>query len=205
MVRLFIFLGLLLFSVGLLPAQTVTESLINLRKQYAPLFSGERSVLSIDYLRITETEQEEVVYLCLIQVNNIGLEQQSITLGASIFGSGIFSGSGLNTGSSYLIQRKEGGIFMDKATFLEFFACLNKTYMYVRNKEAFGKDKINTLATCEVENISIGGEYTPAALSPLSFYFKVDEATFSMSQTEIEEIVKTLRAIRDDWIARTEE
>lgn len=196
---------LILLSSSYLQAQTVTESLISLNRQYAPLFSSNKSALSIDYLRITEVEEEKASYACLLQVNNVDLEKQAITIGGSIFGGGLLSGSGsVGQSNSYLIKRKEGAIVMDINTFYDFYDCINKSYSYISNKQVYGKEEFNTLATCSVENISFGAEYiTSPSISRLNFFFKVDNAVFSMTQNEVKEIVKVLRDIKKDWTSRT--
>jgi len=182
-------------------AQTVTESLINLREKFNPFLGTESSVLSIDYVREYALKQTDTIYYMIIKVNKTTLESQGISIGTSIFGSNTLLGNAVSANASYQYDKKEGEMIFDNLGFNEFYECAQNIYRFISERQAFGQEKLNTVSYCEVGNITLGAELVLAANNEsLKYYFRVgDNAVFQMNKVDFEKIMALLRRIKDDW------
>jgi hypothetical protein len=188
-----ILIPLLIMSYFVYGQVTVTESLHNLREKYNPLFSNESSILTMDFVKIYTLDKPDTTYTFLLKVNKTTVDAASVSIGISSLGSGL--------GVSYDVNKNEGEIVMNYEEFKEFYSCISKSYVFVNNIK-YKKDKVNTIATCNIGAITAIAEYNPKAPNgnEIKFYFKVgNEATYQMSKLELEKITKTLKSIVEKW------
>jgi hypothetical protein len=130
------------------------------------------------------------------------LELENISLGSTIFDLNWVSAS---TRANYSINKSQNKSILEKEKFLEFYECINKVYSYIAKSERFKEIDNSVVATCGIENISIGSEYNPDKLAgnKVVFYFKVGEdATYQMSINQFQRIVKVFRDIKNNWISK---
>jgi len=187
---------LLLFFSSFSHGQTISESLINLRKKYNPLFDSKTSVLTIDYVREFQINKQDTSFYMVIKVNNANVEQESFSIGTSIFGS-------IAGGGTYKVDRKEGETKFNKEDLLEFYDCANNIYKFISSHN-FTKEGFNTVASCEIQNIRIGAELVyNSGGKEIKYYFKLgDEAVFQMEKVEFEDIMRIIGQIKKDWEKR---
>lgn len=198
-----------LFSVFLLfclnaSGQIISESILNSKEKFDPLFGKESSILSIDYVRNYEIGKSDTLYFLDIFINNKLTEAQSVSLGSSIFGSGLLTGSSFGINTTYSTDEQEGNIKLNREDYLEFYTCVQTLYTFISKRQKFSDKKLNTVATCSIKNLSIGAEYDPAkpvdSESGLKFYFKLgDETIYRMTKSQFENTMGLFRKVKSLW------
>ncbi|HMQ85478.1 MAG TPA: hypothetical protein PKA00_21385 [Saprospiraceae bacterium] len=181
--------------------QIVSESMVNLRKKYNPLFSKESSVLAIDFVREYEINKPDTLYYMIIKVNKVILEQETVSIGTSIFGSGWLNGSSFGASASFKINESEGEMVFSLENLEEFFECANSIYKFIVGKNSKG-EKMNTISYCEVGDIILGAELITyqSGITGMNFYFKIgNDVVYKMRKDEFEEIMGTVNQIRKSW------
>ena len=177
--------------------QTISESLVNLRKKYNPLFSGESAVITVDYVKQYQMNSTDTTYSVIIKVNNESVEQQSFSIGTSIFGS-------ITSGGTYKVDKQAGEVVFNKENLMDFYECANNIYKFISSRS--NNDKaINTVTYCEIENITIAAElvYYASGSQEVKYYFRVgDSVVFQMDKNEFEQIMRTFVQIKKDWEQR---
>jgi len=197
-------LTLIISIITLFPVmcQDISESIINFKEKYNPLFSSESAIISIDYIKTYSIDASDTSYYFILDIKNKDLEVESISLGSTMFNLNWIS---TTARSNYSINKTQSKSILEKEKFVEFYDCMSKVHSYISKSERFKTIENSVVATCGVENISIGGEYNPKKTlgSKVIFYFKVgDEATYQMSMKQFQSIVKVFRDIKNDWLTK---
>ena len=200
MIRLLPLLLVLMFS-GAMNAQIINESLKSIREKYKPLFGNESSSLAIDFIRQHKLGANDFKHFLIVKVNNESLEKESISLGYSLFGSGLLSGSSVSSGAQYAVKKANSEVILNREQLLALYDCSNDMYLHI-NKIKKEPDSPETLAYCEVEGVTIGAETYSSSTngSGVKFYFKVgNDSVFEMDQSEFEQIMITVGWIKKQW------
>lgn len=179
------------------------ESLISLKKNYAPLFGKEQAVLNITFFQEfdLETSSDTSLYL-MFQVNQRTTEVAGYSLGLSLFSSDLFGGaSSVAGGGSYNYQRESGTMVMTYPEFVKLYQAVNKTYTYITTKKKVrGSNRESIVTYRPNEVITFAGEYTPDNLTRKErFFIHLDQATFTLDIMQFEEVAKVLSTIRQVW------
>jgi hypothetical protein len=185
-----------------LKGQDISESIINFKEKFYTLFSGESAILSIEYIKTYSINGTDTTNYFILDIKNQNLELANISLVSTIFD---LNWALASSRDKYSINKSQNKSILEKEKFLEFYECINKVYSFIAKTEKFKESENSIVATCSVENISIGGEYDPNkfARSRVIFYFKVGEdVTFQMRKDQIESILKVLRDIKNNWISK---
>jgi len=196
MKNLFVFLLILLFHSTY--SQTVTESLVNLREKYNPLFSKESSILTMDYIRTYTIGENDTTYAFIVKVNKTDMELTNVSVAASVLNSNILVG----TSNSYELKNNEGQLIMDWEMFTKFHAGAKNIHKFIIDKKMFNKEKLNTMVSSKVGNIVLVAEYIPTARinSKLKFYLKFgQDTTYEMTKLEYENIMRVVSTIKVNW------
>ena len=196
----FLIFCFLIFVIGDTSSQNVTESLLNLRKSYSPLFSKSSSILSIDFVKKYSLHKVDTSFQLILTVKNTQLEASGFSVGTSIFSSNSIIGGSSSTSKSYEYQRNDGEMIFNYERFIDFYKCTASVYKFISERKMYSNSKINTVTICEFDPISIGAEYDPGKLADLKFYFKIgDKSVFQLSKIEFEEIMKLFSDIKKEW------
>jgi hypothetical protein len=157
----------------------------------------------LDFVKLYELSEQDTTHAFLINVNQVAIEQKGHSIGVSLFSSGIIDGSGVVVSGTYSKKETGGTVNLNKENFEKFYNCINNVYRFIAQRPIQKGAKLNTFTTCSVGEITLAAEYNPNSSSPetLKFYLKVgEEATFSMSKLEFEEIVTTIREVKNLWL-----
>lgn len=187
----------ILFSYSIY-SQTVTESLINLREKYNPLFSKESSILTMDYIRTYTIGKKDTTYAFIVRVNKTDMELTNISVAASVLNSNVLVGAS----NSYELKNNVGQLSMDWEMFKEFYAGARNIHNFIIEKKTFSKEKLNTMASHKIGDIVLVAEYIPSAklTSDIKFYIKFgQDTTYEMTKTEFENIMRVVGTIKKDW------
>jgi hypothetical protein len=179
-------------------SQTVTESIIDLREKYKPLFSKESSILTMDYIRTYTIGKKDTMYAFIVKVNKTDMELTNISVATSVLKSNMFVG----ISTSYELKNNEEQSIMDREKFKEFFAGAKKIHTFILDKKLYTKKKLNTMVSFKIDNIVLVAEYIPAAkLSiDIKFYIKFGQDTiYEMTKTEYENIMRVVSSINTKW------
>ena len=188
---LFLFISTVVFT------QNISELVDGYKKKFNPLFSAESAIITMELFKNYTIDKTDTSFIFVINIENSDVELESISIGSTFFGSSLLGGAQGN----YSIAKKKNQIVMDKKTFSDFCAKINKVFVFMTTMQNIKKSKNEILATERVENIVLGGEYKPKALNnKVNFYFKIDDTvTYNMLPEDFIEILKLTRDMEKYW------
>ena len=187
-------------SIGILSAQTISESVEHLRRKYK-----NNQSISFDFIREFELGSSDTTYYFSVDVYNVNLELESVSLGLTQIN--MFANSGLGGESrrskemSYNIIRSEAHVEMGYTEFIEFFGCSNEMFVFMKTKKKFAANKPNTSAMCSKNGLTLGAEYYDVGrdMDKLKFYLSVGDTLFDISEHRFDEIASYLLSVRNTW------
>ncbi|UZS00251.1 hypothetical protein [Chondrinema litorale] len=179
-------------------SQHISETLINLKREYNPLFKNEAAALAFTFLKNYDVNGSDTSYVFTIEVFNRKTVLENFAVGAG-FLSNYF---GSSVAGNYSFNDDYGIVLMDKAKFDDFVNGINKVYVFANSAKTFMKASNNMVATYKIDQLTVGSEYRPDKLAEnkLVFYLQIGkENSFQFSQVEFEELFKTIKEVNKIW------
>lgn len=191
-----------LFCLGL-TAQTVNHSLIELERVYSPFFTGNSSIIRLDFVQSYTIEEQDTSYSLTVSVNEKSVEVESFSLGSALFSSGGYYGGATGSSVDFSIKKTNGLEVLNYEEFMEIYECISQVFTFITSMEIKSGQQYNTVATCDAKNLLIGVEYVPKKMyqpnAKYNFYFRISGATFSLKREEFQELASTIRKIKELW------
>ena len=187
-------------SVGVLSAQTISESVEHLRKKYKSNQS-----ISFDFVREYELGSTDTSYYLSVDVYNRNLELESVSLGLTRINraasSHLKDESRLSADLNYDIIRSAAYVEMNRAEFNEFVTCANEVFVFMKVKKSYGEDELNTSAMCSKYGLTLGAEYysIDGFREKLNFFLSVEDTVFSITEERFNEIANYLMSVKNKW------